>query len=1430
MPQGLAATKQPTPAKPASTTRASPLAAPEPGEPAGLPQFLQPAGQPNLQRHAQSGSSPPGNGAGSGNGPPGERSTVHQIATTGLRGANSRLPHFARIQQSFGRHDIGGTRARVGGEATAANESLGSLAYTRGSSIAFKRAPDLKLAAHEAAHVVQQRRGVQLKSGVGRSDDAYERQADSVAEKVAAGESAQPLLDAGPSGGSSVAVQTACGGCGTCASCRAGKDDEPLQFQLQANATRVFEPEVEPSAPPERRRAEGAGEAEPEGEEEEAAPEEEGTGEEAEDPAAAAEAEVPPAPEPTGGGDATVATGGGRCSSGGVATCWTDESELPPEDQQSDDRPPNPEPAEVEEETSAGDEEEAPEPDDCPAEDPAAAPSGAAAAATPGGSSAAAGPAAEGEAAAAPATGAEGAAAPGEAGPDAAGAGGGDAGGAPEEMASVGSPLDGVIAAAEGGHNEAVAAYGASSMAMGGASEAVRGLRTPVSFAESPAEGIEAAAGRRDAAARASRFFSGVADQLDRAIATASQQVPDQLGLAAESAKMQIAASIETQKLAISARIAQARRLARSDAADAKTQVRQQADSFIADVRSQTTTAIESLTSVQVEAMGQVNDLETGSLDEVSRVYADGRTRLEGLGTTVGDECTATGEQFASTYATFRHCTENGFWDGDLSQRRSIAQEDAARETAQGYHDRMVDSARRRAREITRAGRKADRCKVIASANAARDTLTEQLAALATALETARDGAIQAAEAARDGLVASIDSQLAANLRTLDRQEREQRQTANDTGYLQQLLQEQTAHSTAAAVQQGVEQAVVATQSALAEVQAQFAGSSAPDPAALSEALAAVEGRIGAAISTLDAGIARGATGGETQLADALRQGLAALDGVTQGNAELTAGVSGGFTAAMSAIAGQDNFAGQRKNFTQVVEGATAAGGDALRQAVQGMQDGCDATLNESATTLDDAAADLETNLRQGKQGIECAITNAADKAASEEPPAWKMLVAILLIILVVVIIIAVTVVTAGGALAALGPIATIAVGAAIGAAVGAITSGLLAIAGNLMSNRTWHEGVGRAVLIGAVTGAIGGGLGAGVGLALRGASVAIQYGAQFVLAGGLNAATQFVLNGFTFENFSWGSFGLSMLITLVTLGIARGVQARQAPPPSPRLAGPSRVPIQGGNRAPVRIVGGKVSSRPAGSTTARGPGPARAMGGGSRGGPAPARAPLPEPSAPPAPTPPRPQPVPDLPPAPPPGLPTRVPMILPAPIAPPGPQPGTGPEPEPTPGPQPQPQPQPDEDEDEGGSGPFPIDWPALLPFNGITGTPIIFIGRNLRRWPNPRLGSAGEQYRVRERIIKPDPVTYPGGSAVWEAHHVQPMALDGQDIFPNVVPQRKANHQSEHSRLQDQPHLAGRVWRSPTGPVVLTRFLWGRFSVPGHPHGTPYYVRGIK
>jgi hypothetical protein len=68
---------------------------------------------------------------------------------------------------------------------------MGAEAYATGSSVAFTGAPDLHTAAHEAAHVVQQRGGVQLKGGVGEANDPYERHADAVADQVVQGKSAE---------------------------------------------------------------------------------------------------------------------------------------------------------------------------------------------------------------------------------------------------------------------------------------------------------------------------------------------------------------------------------------------------------------------------------------------------------------------------------------------------------------------------------------------------------------------------------------------------------------------------------------------------------------------------------------------------------------------------------------------------------------------------------------------------------------------------------------------------------------------------------------------------------------------------------------------------------------------------------------------------------------------------------------------------------------------------------------------------------------------------------------------------------------------------------------------------------------------------------------------------------------------------------------
>src|SRR5262249_16241257 len=75
--------------------------------------------------------------------------------------------------------------------------------------VAFGAAPDLHLAAHEAAHVVQQRAGF---TGVGTAGDSHERAADAIADRVVRGESAGDLLPGAGAAGAGVQRRAVAGG------------------------------------------------------------------------------------------------------------------------------------------------------------------------------------------------------------------------------------------------------------------------------------------------------------------------------------------------------------------------------------------------------------------------------------------------------------------------------------------------------------------------------------------------------------------------------------------------------------------------------------------------------------------------------------------------------------------------------------------------------------------------------------------------------------------------------------------------------------------------------------------------------------------------------------------------------------------------------------------------------------------------------------------------------------------------------------------------------------------------------------------------------------------------------------------------------------------------------------------------------------------
>ncbi len=121
--------------------------------------------------------------------------SIQQIASKGVSGTSRPLPFRDAIQRAFGRHDVANVRAHIGGAAGEAAREMGAAAYAVGEQVAFGRTPDLHTAAHEAAHVIQQRGGVSLEGGMGQAGDIYERHADAVADATVQGRSAEGLLD-----------------------------------------------------------------------------------------------------------------------------------------------------------------------------------------------------------------------------------------------------------------------------------------------------------------------------------------------------------------------------------------------------------------------------------------------------------------------------------------------------------------------------------------------------------------------------------------------------------------------------------------------------------------------------------------------------------------------------------------------------------------------------------------------------------------------------------------------------------------------------------------------------------------------------------------------------------------------------------------------------------------------------------------------------------------------------------------------------------------------------------------------------------------------------------------------------------------------------------------------------------------------------------
>jgi hypothetical protein len=1142
---------------------------------------------------------------------------IQREARVGLKDASLPLPHGEQIQAAFGRHDVSQVRTSVGGSARTSNRRMGALAFTSGNRIGFRDSPSLHLAAHEAAHVVQQREGLSLPGNVGRPGDRWERHADRVADAVTGGRSAEGLLDevAAPGTSSNAGMQ---GGAN-------GKSSAPgvaVQHQITSRASRLFEsPPVAPEAP--GRSPEDQGKTS-EGSPQQAKPDDRGKDASALEVAEAGDNEKPPEGVPEAGeaGAATPEAGASASSAGasipapgaptsatgaptpltgtsapmtgpsvpgapepsreastpaavptqtpgvpaaGVASgskpsglCYNVDPQQHPENAQepsSDDRGSKPK-----EKPQITFEAWPNEADQCPAKVIIAQgsqqmPKGIGGAPGSGGTSAE--PAAQGAAV----------------------SGGGKvqamsnvAPAGAEPVMSSGSPMDSQIANAEGERDAAINEYYASTEGLGKVTSRSQSLESGVTFPS--AVGSQQFEARQAAMAQTRDFMVRQTGSIVTAVAFAQEQIPATLGAVAELAKASIQAAMENEKVAISERIAQVRALARAGAGAARAHVNVEYTKKAAEIESETLKAITVLDTTHTTSVNQVDEKETQGLNDVNSRFATGRAQHEAIGPEYAEKAINRGQEHAHAY---EHCkrdySDDGFWDGCLTVRRAQAQQDTACKTAAGYKDIFLRTANKKGYDLKML-RKQHRCSVISGAGQVNKTLDDTHEKLVSGLESGRTQALEGITLARDGSLAAIDNALAATLKSLSAQEFSQWQAVNDTGYLKQLAVEQLAHASAASFGRGISGAMDSLERTLRMMGQTFSKGNIPDPAALTQSLAATEAGLGGGMGSLLGKMAEGAQQAEERIRKLGAASLEALMLITTKNGELSAQAEDGFVQQMGGLkAGASKAIGQlSQDHVQKAKQALTEGTGSMEKAVAGF----DKALGIIGGKIDGAIAtslqELDRDLKAKLGELDGQITREAWKAAEKEQPAWKKVLAIVLIILVIIA-------------AALISIATLGAGASlfaiilVGALVGAVSAGLIQILNNWSSGESWHKGLVQAMIMGAIGGAIGGGLGFAGGALVQGAAAAgagrlIQFGITIgadVLSEGLTQTVGYVAFG---QEFNWQGFVMAGAMSGISFRAHVGGPHAGAPHPEVPTASVARAGGSG-RVAVTRVVGG---------------------------------------------------------------------------------------------------------------------------------------------------------------------------------------------------------------------------------------------------------------
>lgn len=488
------------------------------------------------------------------------------------------------------------------------------------------------------------------------------------------------------------------------------------------------------------------------------------------------------------------------------------------------------------------------------------------------------------------------------------------------------------------------------------------------------------------------------------------------------------------------------------------------------------------------QARVEVEKQRLSQVEQLERLYTETDRLYRDVGPEVGKMAVERAEAIAIDYESRKTGTKDGFWDGYLTDNRWQARADAARQTGKQYKEGLIEEASKQA-EAAIKGKSRDAEIVELSASKTLKGLDAAKANALEALSTSEQLAVEQASSTLENALQSLEISLRQTLSSIQEQEDSQLQFLMDYGIRQQIAIERDSANAATSIMLGIEDAAGQLAALLDEFKTSVAKTEAPQLDSLNTFVEGLSRSFDASLVNANAKIEVALALSQAGLDDGASLAIQALETYSSSALDNAYNTASAFSTTLGTLV--DGTLAGFDVIEQTFGGTATASVDSANAVFADMTIGLATTYVTITSNLTAQFAEKVQQLKTGLTGVldkdlERVICEQAEKAAAEVQPWWKSALKILLVIVVIVVVALVigpavigAVGAAAGALGASAGVAS-AIGAVVGGAiVGGFAGGVIQIGNNVIDGKNTFDGVGKAIVVGAIGGALGGAGGA---------------------------------------------------------------------------------------------------------------------------------------------------------------------------------------------------------------------------------------------------------------------------------------------------------------------------------------------------------------